>query len=170
MGDGDATRDWAQADPDADVLAIELHRPGVARLLGTLDAEGPPNVRVAMADACTVLAAVEPGSIRHLRVLFPDPWPKRRHVHRRLVDRRFVTTAAELLRPGGELLLATDWEDYAEHMVSMVATDRRLEPDHPLQRPGRPVTAYEQRGLDAGRPIRDLRYRRTGGDGATSSG
>ena len=73
-------------------------------------------------------------------------------------------------RLDGELLLATDWEDYAEHMVSMVATDRRLEPDHPLQRPGRPVTAYEQRGLDAGRPIRDLRYRRTGGDGATSSG
>lgn len=172
VGDGEATRHWAAADPDADVLAVELHRPGVSRLLGRLEADGPTNVRVAMADACTVLAELEPASIAHLRVLFPDPWPKRRHVARRLVDRAFVTAAGDALAPGGVLHLATDWDDYAEQMRAMVATDARLVPEPEAgtsavgawrsPRPDRPVTAYERRGLDAGRTVTDLRWRRRG--------
>lgn len=160
VGDGAATRAWAADHPAARILALELHRPGLAALLRALDADGPPNVRVAEADALAVLAALDPGSVTALRVLFPDPWPKRRHVGRRLVDRAFVTRAADLLAPEGTLHLATDWPDYAAHMRSMVATDHRFALDAGTGRPARPVTAYEARGLAAGRTIVDLVYRR----------
>jgi tRNA (guanine-N7-)-methyltransferase len=166
VGDGVATRAWAEAEPDSDVLAVELHRPGVARLFSDLEAPGPGNVRVAMADACEVLDRFEPAAIAHLRVLFPDPWPKRRHVKNRLVDRAFAAAAARAIRPGGVLHLATDWADYAEHMRTMVATQPCFapQPDGPAgpdgtwtsARPPRPTTAYEQRGLRAGRTITDL--------------
>lgn len=160
VGDGAATRAWAAAVPEARVLAIELHRPGLAALLQALEAEGPPNVRVAEADALAVLDALEPGSVHAIRLLFPDPWPKRRHVARRIVDRAFVTRCAALLEDGGELQLATDWEDYADHMRSMVATEARLVEVADAGRPDRPVTAYERRGLAAGRSITDLVHRR----------
>lgn len=156
VGDGTATRAWARQHPEARVLAIELHRPGLAALLQALEAEGPANVRVTEADALAVLAGLDPGSVSALRVLFPDPWPKRRHVARRLVDRAFVSRAAELLVAGGTLHLATDWPDYAAHMASMVATEPRFERDRSAGRPDRPVTAYEARGLAAGRTIADL--------------
>lgn len=172
VGDGAATRHWAIDRSSANVLAVELHRPGVARLMADLDREGPPNVRVAMADACVVLRELDAGSVTELRVLFPDPWPKRRHVERRLVDRTFVADAANALAPGAVLHLATDWADYADHMRAMVATDTRLAPEPEpgsapagegawrSRRPDRPVTAYERRGLEAGRTITDLRWRR----------
>lgn len=159
VGSGEATRSWAAEAPDARVLAIELHRPGLAKLLTALDAAGPANVRVIEADALGILAHLEPGSAREIRVLFPDPWPKRRHVERRMVDRSFVGLAAEVLEPGGTLHLATDWDDYADHMRSMVGTDPRFVLQTGVGRPDRPVTAYEQRGLDAGRTIVDLVYR-----------
>lgn len=162
VGDGRATRAWAADHPDARVLALELHRPGIAALLAALDDEGPPNVRVAEADALAVLGALEPGSVTAVRLLFPDPWPKRRHVKRRMVDRAFVGRVAELLVPDGELHVATDWDDYAEHVRTTVATERRLAPAPEGGRPPRPVTAYEARGQRAGRTITDLRYRRRG--------
>lgn len=160
VGDGTATRAWAAAHPDARVLAIELHRPGLAKLLAELDRDGPANVRVAEADAVEVVAGLDPGGARAIRVLFPDPWPKRRHVGRRLVDRAFAVAVADALEPGGVLALATDWPDYAEHMRTMVGAEPRLVPEGDGARPDRPITAYERRGLDAGRPVADLRYRR----------
>jgi len=159
IGSGDATRSWAAQAPEARVLAIELHRPGIAKLLTALEAEGPENVRVVEADALAVLDQLGSSSVAGIRVLFPDPWPKRRHVERRMVDRSFVGLVARVLSPGGILHLATDWEDYAEHMRSMVATDPRFELQVGAGRPDRPVTAYERRGLDAGRTIVDLVYR-----------
>lgn len=175
VGDGAATRDWAATHPEADVLAVELHRPGVSTLFAELEAGGPDNIRVAMADACEVLAGLDAGSVDHLRVLFPDPWPKRRHVERRLVDRTFAADAATALAVGGTLHLATDWADYAEHMRTMVATDTRLRPqpaagaasDGPWRspRPDRPITAYERRGLHAGRTVTDLVWVRVDGAG-----
>ena len=162
VGSGEATRAWAADHPTMLVVALELHRPGLARLLTDLDQAGPDNVRVAEVDALEVLGRLEPGSVRAIRVLFPDPWPKRRHVARRMVDRAFASAAADALEPGGQLLLATDWLDYAEHMRTMVATEPRLEPVAVEGRPDRPVTAYEQRGLRAGRSITDLAFRRTG--------
>lgn len=171
VGDGVATRDWAAAHPDDDVLAVELHRPGVSTLFAELEAGGPGNVRVAMADACEVLAGLDPSSVTHIRVLFPDPWPKRRHVERRLIDRAFAAAAADALVEGGTLHLATDWAEYADHMRTMIATDRRLEPRPgpgpaidgawSSPRPDRPVTAYERRGLHAGRAVTDLVWART---------
>jgi tRNA (guanine-N7-)-methyltransferase len=181
VGDGDATRAWAAAAPEADVLAVELHRPGVSRLLVDLEAGGPPNVRVAMADACAVLAGLQAASVHQIRVLFPDPWPKRRHVARRLVDRDFARAAASALAPGGTLHLATDWAEYADHMRTVIATEaRRLEP-RPARdadpagawrsdRPERPITAYERRGLAAGRTVTDLVWTRTTSADATAGG
>ncbi|QXC59568.1 hypothetical protein KSP35_14370 [Aquihabitans sp. G128] len=192
-GTGEATRAWAAENPDHDVVALELHRPGIVRLLRVLDAEGPANVRVAEADATVVLDALEPGAFASIRALFPDPWPKRRHVGRRLVDPGFVATVVGLLPVGGTLHLATDWADYADQMRTSLATDLRLDvevvlgapagevtrvpvaevgslvpapaavpgeapgpPPWRSPRPPRPVTAYEQRGIDAGREIVDL--------------
>ena len=164
VGDGAATRAWAEGLPDASVLALELHRPGLAKLVAALDADGPPNVRVAEADALEVLAAMADGSLAGIRALFPDPWPKRRHVARRLVDRAFAVRVADLLVPGGTLELATDWADYADHMRSMVSAEPRLVADHPTSRPARPETTYERRGLRAGRTVTDLRWRRAEAD------
>ena len=159
VGSGEATRSWAASRPDARVLALELHRPGIAKLLAALEAEDRTNVRVVEADALLVLDELDPGSVAEVRVLFPDPWPKRRHVQRRMVDRAFLGAVARVLAPGGALHLATDWDDYADHMRSMVATDRRFVLVESVGRPDRPVTAYEQRGIDAGRSITDLWYR-----------
>lgn len=167
VGTGTASRAWATDRPDAVVVAIELHQPGLARLLTDLEAEGPPNVRVAEDDALDLLASLPDGALAGIRVLFPDPWPKRRHVGRRLVDVPFVHRAADLLEPGGVLHVATDWPDYADQMRAVLACDARLapqrdhvDPDDPAiwrsTRPARPVTVYEQRGIDAGRPIVDL--------------
>lgn len=191
-GNGEAARAWAAAHPDHGVVAVDLHRPGLARLLRDLEEVGPANVRAVEADALAVLEASPPATFAVIRVLFPDPWPKRRHVGRRLVDPGFVRLATERLVAGGTLQLATDWSEYADQMRASLATEARLatqvdvvdpdpepEPDPlggtaPLQpaiaavprwrsdRPERPVTAYEQRGLDAGRAIVDLVARRSG--------
>ncbi len=160
VGDGAASLAWARARPDLVVVAIELHRPGLAKLLQALEREGPQNVRVAEADATEVVRSCAPGSIHAIRLLFPDPWPKRRHVGRRIVDRTFVAAAADALGPGGELHLATDWDDYAEHARSMIATERRFEALRPVDRVDRPVTVYEARGIAAGRSITELVHRR----------
>ncbi len=177
VGTGTATRAWALAHPDHDVVAVELHRPGIARLLTDLDAGGPATVRVVEADVTALLSDARPGCFAAVRVLFPDPWPKRRHVDRRLVDPGFVHRVVDLLPAGGTVHLATDWADYAAQMRAALATDPRLAPrvepagsgpdgdgsgdgpdgdDWCSARPPRPATTYEQRGLDAGRTIVDL--------------
>ena len=160
VGDGAATRAWARARPELLVVAVELHRPGLAKLLVALDEEALGNVRVIEADAVELLARCEPATVAAIRLLFPDPWPKRRHVARRMVDRSFAAAAASALAPGGELHLATDWDDYAEHARTMVAAEPRLAPERPERRIDRPVTAYEARGMAAGRAITDLVWRR----------
>jgi tRNA (guanine-N7-)-methyltransferase len=189
-GNGEAARAWAHAHPDHDVVAVDLHRPGLARLLRDLEDNGPTTLRAVEADALAVLEAAPPETFAVIRVLFPDPWPKRRHVGRRLVDPDFVRLATERLTVGGTLQLATDWSEYAHQMRASLATEARLAPvidlvdpdpdPGPLEgtalrgpaiaavprwrseRPERPVTAYERRGLDAGRAIVDLVARRSG--------
>ena len=141
-------------DLDAAFLLVSEHLVGRGRIR-ELDVMGDDERGIDLA----VLDALEDRSVATVRVLFPDPWPKRRHVARRLVDRSFVERVGELLVDGGELHLATDWADYAEHMRTMVATDPRFRPEPgpgtggaewSSPRPDRPVTAYERRGLDAG--------------------
>lgn len=155
VGNGVATRAWAAEHPDHDVVALDLHRPGLARLVADLDAGGPPNVRVVDGDVEVLLAAAEPGCFDAVRVLFPDPWPKRRHVERRLVDAAFVARVAALLPPGGTLHVATDWPDYAEQIRAALASEAAFGPVAE-GRPPRPVTTYERRGIEAGRPVADL--------------
>ncbi len=180
-GTGEASLAWAVDHPDHDLLAVEVHRPGLARLVSALEAGGPPNVRMVEIDAIALIAAWPPGSVAQVRALFPDPWPKRRHIGRRLVEPGFVRRVADLLRPGGVLHLATDWPDYADQMRASVATEARLRPQvarsteerstgslgrEPVpwrsDRPDRPVTTYERRGIAAGRSIDDLVVHRTG--------
>lgn len=169
VGTGEASQAWAAAHPGHDVLALEVHRPGLAQLLQRLDADGPANLRVLEADATRVLDdLVGPGSdegesgrggasgFTAVRVLFPDPWPKVRHVGRRLVDLRFVGQVATLLPPGGTLHVATDWQDYAAQVRDVIGAEPRFDVDPEALRPPRPVTTYEQRGIDAGRTVTDL--------------
>jgi tRNA (guanine-N7-)-methyltransferase len=159
FGDGDTTLAFAVTHPEVDVLAVEVHRPGMATLLSRLDAEGITSVAVHDGDAVDVLAALAPGSLAEIHVFFPDPWPKIRHHARRIVRPDVVRRWAELLAPGGVLHLATDWADYAVCMRAVVAADGGFDP--PVDdRAGRVVTKYERHGLAAGRTITDLRFRR----------
>ena len=155
VGSGAATVAWARDHPDRHVLAVELHRPSIVAALRAVDAADLATVRVADADARAVLDVAAPGDLAHLRLLFPDPWPKRRHHHRRLVDAAFVARAAEVLAPGATFHLATDWPDYAASVRALLEADDRLVlVDGPP--PSRPVTAYERAGVAAGRTVTDL--------------
>jgi tRNA (guanine-N7-)-methyltransferase len=161
VGNGAASVAWAQDHPDRDVVAVELHRPGLARLIGALASGAAPNVRIAEEDVTAVLdRGLAPGTFDAVRVLFPDPWPKRRHVGRRLVDARFVDQVAALLPPGGTVHVATDWDDYAEQVHDLLVAHPDLELVADAGRPARPVTIYEGRGRQAGRSISDLLARR----------
>jgi tRNA (guanine-N7-)-methyltransferase len=163
-GMGEASAAMAAADPGRDYLAIEVHYAGIASLLGLLDAAGATNARVARGDAVTVLTQMlPPGSVDAIHIFFPDPWPKVRHHKRRLIRAENVAMLHDALRPGGTLHLATDWPAYAKVMHDLLAAHPGLRNTGYAQRPAwRPITKFEQRGIDAGRPIADLIFRRTG--------
>ena len=155
-GTGDATAAMAAADPARDVLAVEVHTPGVAALLRRVEEQGLRNVRVVEADGLPVLTdVVPPGSLDEVRVFFPDPWPKARHAKRRLVSPAFAALVADRLRPGGRLHVATDWPSYAEHVLAAVAASPDLELVS-RERGDRPRTRFEARGHAEGRPSHDL--------------
>ena len=155
-GTGEATAVMAAADPSRDVLAVEVHTPGVATLLRRVEQEALGNVRVAEGDGLQVLAeALAPASLDEVRVFFPDPWPKARHAKRRLVTPSFAALVADRLRPGGRLHVATDWASYAEQVLDVVDGS----PDLAVasrERGDRPLTRFERRGLAAGRTISDV--------------
>ncbi|MGF1661771.1 MAG: tRNA (guanosine(46)-N7)-methyltransferase TrmB [Kineosporiaceae bacterium] len=159
FGMGEATVAAARADPDTDLLAVDVHTPGVAALLRGLAAGGLDHVRVAEADAREVLARLPAASLDEVRVWFPDPWPKVRHHKRRLVTPEFAATVADRLRPGGRVHLATDHEEYAAQMLAVVAGEHRLVNEHGGYAPGptgRPTTRFERHGLGRGHRIRDV--------------
>jgi tRNA (guanine-N7-)-methyltransferase len=157
FGMGEATAAMAAADPAGDVLAVDVHTPGVGALLAELDARGLRNVRVVVADAVELLRdCVAPGALDEVRVFFPDPWPKARHHKRRLVTSGFAALVAARLRPGGRLRLATDWADYARQMAEVLAGSPDLE-GGPVPRPlDRPLTRFERQGLAKGHSVVDL--------------
>ncbi len=165
-GMGEATAAMAAAQPEIDIVAVEVHRAGVAALLQRLDQAHLTNVRVVEGDAVTLLRdVVARSSLTEVRVFFPDPWPKARHTKRRLISPTFARLVADRLVPGGRLHVATDWPAYAEQAVEVMASvldTRRVE------RPAtRPVTRFEQRGLAAGRASYDvvgIRRERARGD------
>ena len=157
-GMGETTAAIAKAHPEADFLAVEVHGPGVGSLLKRIDAEGLSNVRVIRHDAVDVLEHMIPdGTLAAIHLFFPDPWPKKRHHKRRLVQPAFAALAARKLAPGGTLHAATDWPEYAEQMHKVFL--KELEP---VQSgfAQRPVTKFEARGRRLGHAVRDLVFRR----------
>ena len=160
-GLGEATGARAAADPDRDWLAVEAHLPGVAALLLLVEREGLTNVRVAHGDALRLLRSdVAPSSLDAVHAFFPDPWPKARHHKRRLVQPAHVALLRDRLRVGGTLHVATDWADYAEQMVEVLTADPDLAGGVVPRPAHRPVTRFEQRGLDLGHAVTDVVVRR----------
>ncbi len=167
FGMGETTAAIAAAHPDLDYLGIEVHTPGVGALLKTAGELGLTNLRVVQHDAVEVVRdMIAPGSLDGIHLFFPDPWPKKRHHKRRLVQPPFVALLASRLKPGGYLHCATDWQDYAEQMLSVLCAEPALantaeafapRPNH------RPQTKFESRGLRLGHGVWDLVLRRLPG-------
>jgi len=161
-GMGETTAAMAAADPGRDYLALEAHLPGIASLLGFVGQAGLTNVRVGHGDALDLLRrVVAPDSLDAVHVYFPDPWPKNKHHKRRLIQATHVDLLRSRLRVGGTLHCATDWLDYAEQMRDVLEADSDLESSGLVARPAhRPVTKFEQRGLDLGHVVHDVIARR----------
>lgn len=152
-GMGEATAAMAQADPSTDLLAVEVHPAGVAALLRRLEERELTNVRVARDDAVTVLQALPDHVLAEVRLFFPDPWPKAKHAKRRILRPSFAALLAHKLQPGHRLHLATDCLPYVEHALEVLHDWDTQVVERP---PHRPLTRFEQQGMDAGRPITDV--------------
>ena len=166
FGNGDATWRMARDHPEQNYLGVEVHRPGIGRLLLALEREGLDNVRVACADAVEWLRTrVKPASLDGVRIYFPDPWPKKRHHKRRIIQAEFIELLAARMKAGAILHLATDWAPYAEHMLQVMSESPAFEnlsaTGGSCPRPEwRPQTKYERRGERLGHPVTDLVFRR----------
>ncbi len=164
-GVGEATAALAAARPSYNVLAVEVWQPGVAETFLRLEETGAENVRLLSIDAVwSTEHLLGERQVSELWTFFPDPWPKKRHHRRRLVNTSFARLAATRLVPGGVWRLATDWAEYAEQITSVLDAEPLLDSayDGPAPRwAARPLTRFERRGIRAGREITDLTYRRT---------
>ena len=164
FGNGEALRFGAAQDPARDFIGVEVHAPGVGRLLNALASDDLDNVRVYHHDAVEVLSGeIADASLDEVRIYFPDPWHKKRHHKRRLVQPAFVALLVRKLAPGGRLHLATDWQDYAEQMWDVLDAEpglrNRAGPRGHVPRPAwRPQTHFEARGLKLGHGVWDLLY------------
>jgi len=164
FGMGESSAELAARHPELDVLGIEVHTPGVGNLLKQVEAGGLSNVRIIQHDAVDVLThMLAEGSLQGVHVFFPDPWPKKRHHKRRLVQRPFAELLASRLRPRGYLHCATDWEPYAVAMLDCLSQIAELRNAHEGFHPRpewRPLTRFERRGLQLGHKVWDLIFRR----------
>lgn len=166
FGNGESLFEMAAAHPKKDYLGIEVHRPGVGHLMRLLAQHGLTNVRIFCADAVDVLERCLPdASLDGVNLFFPDPWPKKRHHKRRLINPDVIDLIAGKLKLGGRFHTATDWEDYARAMLSVLNANQHLRNTAPpgsfIERPDqRPLTKFEQRGLRLGHRVWDLVYRR----------
>lgn len=159
-GMGETTAAIAKAHPEADFIAVEVHGPGVGSLLKRIAEDQLANLRIIRHDAVEVVEHMLPdASLAALHLFFPDPWPKKRHHKRRLLQAPFAALAARKLAPGGVFHAATDWPEYAEHMRQVLGAE-------PLLQPAgggfvlRPETKFERRGVKLGHPIADLYFSR----------
>ncbi|WP_244375749.1 tRNA (guanosine(46)-N7)-methyltransferase TrmB [Streptomyces ficellus] len=166
FGMGEATAQMAADDPSTGILAVDVHTPGQGNLLSLAEKAGLSNVRVANGDAIILLREMlAPDALDGVRVYFPDPWPKKRHHKRRLIQPEFLGLVATRMRPGAVLHCATDWEPYAEQMLEVLTAHPAFENTVPdggyAPRPGfRPLTRFEGQGLDNGHVVHDLLFRR----------
>lgn len=166
FGNGEHLAALAAEHPDEDFIGIEVHPPGVGHLLQLIDKGGLANVRVSKHDAVEVLEQqIGPYALDEVLVLFPDPWHKKRHHKRRLIQPAFLDLLAAKLRPGGLLRLATDWEPYAEHMLETLRAHTAFENisptgDYVPRDAARAPTRFERRGERLGHVVHDLAFRR----------
>ena len=164
FGMGDSTATIAQAHPEINYLALEVHTPGVGNLLKLIDAQQLENIRIMQHDAVEVLRdMIVDSMLDGVHIFFPDPWHKARHNKRRLIQAPFIAQLVQKLKPGGYIHVATDWQDYAEQVLAVLsaepllqnaATDYAPRPDY------RPLTKFEQRGLKLGHGVWDLIFTR----------
>jgi tRNA (guanine-N7-)-methyltransferase len=163
-GMGETTAAIAQAQPATDFVAVEVHSPGVGALLKRIDAMGLANLRVIRHDAVEVVdAMIAPGALAGIHVYFPDPWPKKRHHKRRLLQPGFVAKLASRLAPGGYLHAATDWAPYAEDILATCTAEPALAntaEGYAPRPPWRPLTKFEARGVKLGHDVFDLLFTR----------
>jgi len=159
FGTGEAVVAHALAQPDTRILAIDMHTPGIGDLLASISELRLTNVYVIEADVRPILAeCIEINALSGARTYFPDPWPKKRHHRRRLIQHDFVELMAGRIGTGGSWDIATDWPDYAQHIESVLDASRYWRGGR-IDRPAeRPLTRFERRGLAAGRAAIDLRY------------
>jgi tRNA (guanine-N7-)-methyltransferase len=166
FGNGDATWQMASAYPQENFLGVEVHRPGVGRLLLNIEKHGVENIRIACADAMDFLRCrIAPESLAGVRIYFPDPWPKKRHHKRRIIQPGFVHLLHSRMRDGALLHLATDWEPYAEHMLEVIESGDGFvnlagKGNYQPRPDWRPETKYEKRGERLGHKVRDLLFAR----------
>ena len=164
FGMGETTAAIATQHPENDYLGIEVHTPGVGSLLKVINEQSLTNVRIVQHDAVEVLRnMIAPETFDAAHVFFPDPWPKKRHHKRRLIQPPLIAMLCEKLKPGGYIHAATDWQDYAEQILAVMSAEPRLvnsapgyapRPDH------RPQTKFETRGLNLGHGVWDIIFRR----------
>lgn len=163
-GMGETTSVLAQNAPELNYLAVEVYEAGLGQLMLRAEKLGLTNLRLAQGDAVVLLTEhIAPSSLHGVRIFFPDPWPKKRHHKRRLVQPEFVALIASRLESGGTLHLATDWEHYAEQMLEVCSAEPRLRNLHDGWAPRpewRPVTKFEQRADVEGRVSHDLLFER----------
>jgi tRNA (guanine-N7-)-methyltransferase len=167
FGMGDSLVEMAEARPDTNFIGIEVHRPGIGKLFHGLENTGANNVRVYCHDAVEILRdCVADASLDTVQIFFPDPWHKKRHQKRRLVQAPFVGLLVKKLKKGGTLHIATDWENYAEQMMDVLSAETTLVNSFSAgcfsPRPNdRPLTKFEKRGERLGHGVWDLLFTRT---------
>lgn len=160
FGMGGATAEIARNHPANDYIGIEVHRPGVGNLLKLIEQNALTNLRLMSHDAVDVVTQmIAPGSLDGVLIFFPDPWHKKRHHKRRLIQPEFVSMLASRLKPGGTIHCATDWEHYAEQMLEVLSAEPMLENTAAEYAPRpayRPLTKFENRGIKLGHGVWDL--------------
>jgi tRNA (guanine-N7-)-methyltransferase len=159
FGMGEATAQIAAADPTTGYLAVEVHRPGIGKLLLRIEEGGLKNVRAIEGDAFEVFEQmISDSSLDGVHLFFPDPWPKARHFKRRIVNQEFITAVAAKLKPGAFFHIATDWQPYAQ-WISEEFTKQTLFTGGEVERPDwRPLTRFEDQGINKEHPVADFRF------------
>jgi len=162
FGSGAATAQIAKDNPEKNYLGIEVHKPGIGRLLWEIEKNNLSNIRIIEFDAMIIASKmIKENSLDAIHIFFPDPWPKKKHHKRRLVMRPFTKTLADCLKPGGYIYMATDWEDYGLHALcelSLTETLKNAYDGFAAAQEWRPETRFEKKGLDKNHVIRELYF------------
>ncbi len=162
FGMGDSLLETARSFPERNFVGIEVHRPGIGHLLREARDQKVDNLRIAAGDSREILPKMAPpGTLDRVQVFFPDPWPKKRHHKRRLINAAFLDLMAERLMTGGILHVATDWQPYADEIRQLLESDARFRTMQDI--PRRPMTKYEKRGIRLGHEVADIAVRRLDG-------